>query len=164
MISLYIISTLPHILYALIWLYPLQYIKFINKCNFCYLHDFPLKLLYITSLSLKQIQLLYIFYNSFQNNTLYFYFNNFIYIKFILIIFGQILNLSVYNKLGIKGVYYGNKLGYNTKWVIGFPFNICNNPQYIGSCLSYIGLYGICDIYYILYINFLYIASVYIEQ
>ena len=102
-----------------------------------------------TSLSLKQLQLFLILYNSYQNNTLIDYFINFSYIKFLLILFGQLLNLSVYKKLGMKGVYYGNKLGYTTKWVVDFPYNICNNPQYVGSCLTYVGLLGICDIYYI---------------
>ena len=165
---LYIVSTLPHIYYAFIWNYPSQFINFTNKLkkksNIFNYNDFSLYFMYYTSISLKQLQLFLILYNSYQNNTLSNYFINFSYIKFLLILFGQTLNMGVYNKLGIKGVYYGNKLGYNTKWVVDFPYNICNNPQYVGSCLSYIGLYGICDIYYILYINFLYIASSYIER
>ena len=50
----------------------------------------------------------------------------------LLIGIGQTLNLSVYYKLGIKGVYYGNKFGLKLPYITSFPYNIgINNPQYI---------------------------------
>lgn len=50
--------------------------------------------------------------------------------------YGQLLNLSVYNKLGKNGVYYGCKLGHTIPWVTGFPFDSVPHPQYIGSAMT----------------------------
>lgn len=60
----------------------------------------------------------------------------------VLLVFGQILQLSVYARLGIEGVYYGNKLGCPVPWVTGWPFNMqLRHPQYIGCVMSYIALF-----------------------
>jgi uncharacterized membrane protein YuzA (DUF378 family) len=49
---------------------------------------------------------------------------------------GQVLNAAVYRKLGKAGVYYGCRLGKPTPWQTGFPFNTVSHPQYTGSVLS----------------------------
>ena len=56
--------------------------------------------------------------------------------KISLAIVGQVLNVSVYHKLGLTGVYYGNRFGLATPWVTSFPFNVVNNPQYTGCILT----------------------------
>jgi hypothetical protein len=55
---------------------------------------------------------------------------------------GQALNLSVFQAIGGKGVYYGNELGYKVDWCDGFPYNLgFNDPQYWGVILCIWGLY-----------------------
>ena len=83
----------------------------------------------------------FIYISLYHNN--YFstnYFN--IYIGWLFILLGQVLNISVYYKLGVKGVYYG--IQYKTvkfrKIFNEFPFYIYH-PQYLGGVLSYIGVF-----------------------
>lgn len=59
----------------------------------------------------------------------------------ILIVVGQILNVSVLYRLGKVGVFYGNKLGYETPWCRAFPFTLLQHPQYVGTVLSIWGLF-----------------------
>ncbi|MBA2409732.1 MAG: hypothetical protein H0V62_08180 [Gammaproteobacteria bacterium] len=59
----------------------------------------------------------------------------------ILIITGQILNFSVFYRLGNIGVFYGNKLGHEVSWCEGFPFSVCRHPQYVGALISVWGLF-----------------------
>jgi len=54
---------------------------------------------------------------------------------------GQILNISVFYRLGKVGVFYGNKFGYPTSWVRKFPFSCLRHPQYIGALLSIWGFF-----------------------
>jgi len=56
--------------------------------------------------------------------------------KVTLAIVGQVLNVSVYHKLGLTGVYYGNRFGLATPHVTSFPFNVVDNPQYMGCILT----------------------------
>jgi methylene-fatty-acyl-phospholipid synthase len=72
--------------------------------------------------------------------------------------------MSVYSKLGITGVYYGNKFGYKTKWITSFPYNILSNPQYVGCILTFLGLYGLIDTHYIIYSIILYLITMYFES
>lgn len=61
----------------------------------------------------------------------------------ILCLAGQVLNTSVYNTLGVTGVYYGRELGYPPPpWVNGFPF-IIPHPQYVGCIMTVLGLGGL---------------------
>lgn len=53
---------------------------------------------------------------------------------------GQLLNSSVYKALGEKGVYYGAQLGHKLPWVVGFPFTVVSNAQYLGSVMTYWGV------------------------
>jgi len=60
-------------------------------------------------------------------------------IKMMFIGAGQILNLSVYDKLGLEGVYYGGQFK-KLPMVTSFPYTICSNPQYIGCVLTHYGI------------------------
>lgn len=57
------------------------------------------------------------------------------------IVFGQMLNLSVFYRLGHHGVFYGCRLGFSIPWQDGFPFNLIRHPQYVGTVLSIWGLF-----------------------
>ena len=157
---LYFITSLTHILYFFIWNYTDKYIKFSY-----YLRTSPIFLMTLLSLLQKLIQISLIINYSIQNNTLIPYVSNFNIYNFILITIGQILNISVYYKIGIIGVYYGNKLGYNLPWITTFPYNIgINNPQYIGCILTLFGLYPLLSIEYIIYASSLYQITSFIES
>lgn len=59
------------------------------------------------------------------------------------IFIGQLLNISVYMTIGIDGVYYINefdksKNNIDYEYTKSFPYNILDNPQYIG-CILYSG-------------------------
>ena len=57
---------------------------------------------------------------------------------------GQILNVSVFLRLGRTGVFYGNRLGHDVPWCEGFPFSAIRHPQYVGTVLSIPALLGEC--------------------
>lgn len=58
-----------------------------------------------------------------------------------LIVVGQMLNASVFWRLGRDGVFYGNKLGRPIGWQSGFPFSLLPHPQYVGALLSVWGFF-----------------------
>jgi phosphatidyl-N-methylethanolamine N-methyltransferase len=58
-----------------------------------------------------------------------------------LVLVGQVLNLSVFYRLGNVGVFYGNRFGYDVPWCTEFPFSIMEHPQYIGALLSIWGAF-----------------------
>jgi methylene-fatty-acyl-phospholipid synthase len=58
-----------------------------------------------------------------------------------LISVGQLLNLSVFHRLGPAGVFYGNRFGYEVPWRTGFPFSMMNHPQYVGTVLTIWGAF-----------------------
>jgi phosphatidyl-N-methylethanolamine N-methyltransferase len=58
-----------------------------------------------------------------------------------LVIVGQVLNLSVFYRLGSVGVFYGNRFGYQVPWCTEFPFSLMDHPQYVGALLSIWGLF-----------------------
>lgn len=58
----------------------------------------------------------------------------------VLIIVGLILVLFSFQRLGLRGMYFGDHFGFLMKGRIKqFPYNILENPQYIGSNLIYLG-------------------------
>ncbi len=62
-------------------------------------------------------------------------------ISIVLFILGQIFVLSSFYKLGITGTFLGDYCGILMDApVTTFPFNILNNPMYIGSTLSFLAL------------------------
>jgi phosphatidyl-N-methylethanolamine N-methyltransferase len=58
-----------------------------------------------------------------------------------LVAVGQMLNVSVFLRLGRSGVFYGNRFGRETVWREGFPFSWLDHPQYVGASLSIWGLF-----------------------
>ena len=58
-----------------------------------------------------------------------------------LIVVGQVLNFSVFYRLGSVGVFYGNRFGYEIPWCTEFPFSLLDHPQYVGALLSIWGIF-----------------------
>ena len=58
-----------------------------------------------------------------------------------LLLAGQILNVSVFYRLGMAGVFYGDRLGHDIPWCRAFPFSLLSHPQYVGAVLSIWGLF-----------------------
>jgi methylene-fatty-acyl-phospholipid synthase len=54
---------------------------------------------------------------------------------------GQVLNLSVFHRLGRTGVFYGNRFGQAVPWCDRFPFSVLRHPQYVGTLLSIWGFF-----------------------
>jgi hypothetical protein len=54
---------------------------------------------------------------------------------------GQVLNWSVFYRLGTVGVFYGDRLGYEVPWCQAFPFSWLSHPQYVGTVLSIWGFF-----------------------
>lgn len=59
----------------------------------------------------------------------------------VLIASGQVLNVSVFYRLGEVGVFYGNRFGYEVPWCNEFPFSILKHPQYVGTLMSIWGFF-----------------------
>jgi phosphatidyl-N-methylethanolamine N-methyltransferase len=57
------------------------------------------------------------------------------------IVTGQVLNWSVFYRLGKVGVFYGDRLGYHVPWCYGFPFSVLLHPQYVGAVLTIWGFF-----------------------
>ena len=53
-----------------------------------------------------------------------------------LLVVGQLLNLAVFYRLGVIGVFYGSQFGEEIPWCQEFPFSLCRHPQYIGTLCS----------------------------
>ena len=87
-----------------------------------------------------------------------------------LLVVGQILNMSVFYRLGKVGVFYGNKLGYALPWCRAFPFSVLEHPQYVGTVLSIWGFFLVMrfpyDDWYLLPIveTMYYVLGAYFEQ
>ena len=61
-------------------------------------------------------------------------------IGYIFFINGFILNLFSYYRLGIHGIYYGDYFGVLCKeMVTAFPYNVLENPLYVGSTSLFLG-------------------------
>jgi phosphatidyl-N-methylethanolamine N-methyltransferase len=54
---------------------------------------------------------------------------------------GQLLNWSVFQRLGTVGVFYGDRFGYDLPWCTAFPFSLLEHPQYVGAVLSIWGFF-----------------------
>lgn len=54
---------------------------------------------------------------------------------------GQLLNAGVFVRLGVPGVFYGNRFGVPVPWITGFPFSLVPHPQYVGAVLTIWGLF-----------------------
>jgi len=157
---LYIITSLSHILYYVIWNYPTDFVNFSQELKLS-----PFKLMSNVAYIQKILQILFIYSYSINNNTIIPYLENLNVGNIMLIGIGQTLNLSVYYKLGIRGVYYGNKFGLELPYITTFPYNIrINNPQYIGCILTLCGLYPLISFEYLIYSSSLYYFTMYVER
>lgn len=58
-----------------------------------------------------------------------------------ILLLGQVLNLSVFYRLGKVGVFYGNRFGHPVPWCARFPFSLLRHPQYVGTVLSIWGFF-----------------------
>ena len=58
-----------------------------------------------------------------------------------LIVIGQVLNFSVFYRLGKVGVFYGNRFGHQIPWCDRFPFSLIRHPQYVGTLVSIWGFF-----------------------
>jgi methylene-fatty-acyl-phospholipid synthase len=58
-----------------------------------------------------------------------------------LLVAGQMLNISVFYRLGKIGVFYGKQLGYEIPWCQALPFSLLRHPQYVGTVLSIWGFF-----------------------
>lgn len=54
---------------------------------------------------------------------------------------GQVLNVSVFRRLGRTGVFYGTRFGHDVPWVTGFPFSIAEHPQYLDTVMTIWGFF-----------------------
>ncbi|CAF1061278.1 unnamed protein product [Adineta steineri] len=80
-------------------------------------------------------------------------------ISIAIFILGQIFVLSSFYKLGITGTFLGDYCGILMDApVTTFPFNVLNNPMYVGSTLSFFAL----ALYYSSPVGFLLTTEVYI--
>lgn len=80
-------------------------------------------------------------------------------ISIVIFILGQIFVLSSFYALGITGTFLGDYCGILMDApVTTFPFNVLNNPMYIGSTLSFLAL----ALYYISPIGILLTIEIYI--
>ena len=137
--SLILLPSYISILYATLF-YQLPYfnIKVISQPTFIFISNIRIIILIVSniiyivdkySISINRIDLM------FSNIPIS------LFVGIHLIIFGQLLNYLVFNKLTCKGVYYG--IQYSTvksKKLEEFPFTI-SHPQYIGGILTYIGVW-----------------------
>lgn len=58
-----------------------------------------------------------------------------------LLVLGQVLNVSVFQRLGGTAVFFGGELGHGVRHVSGFPFSLMPHPQYVGAVLSIWGVF-----------------------
>jgi phosphatidyl-N-methylethanolamine N-methyltransferase len=58
-----------------------------------------------------------------------------------LVLAGQVLNVSVFYRLGRIGVFFGDRFGYRTPWCRSFPFSLLSHPQYVGAVMTIWGIF-----------------------
>ena len=59
------------------------------------------------------------------------------------IVAGQVLNWSVFYRLGWVGAFFGDRLGHDVPWCRDFPFSLLSHPQYVGTVLTIWGAFAI---------------------
>lgn len=145
------------------------FVEHLGYCFTCIRPDLVLKYSKTPQKCIDNIELFLYFNKGLQIGLLYFYIMNMFHKKLIrfenfedlnyfefglnllLIICGQVLNLSVFNKLGRNGVYYGVLFGLKIPWCYSFPYNIkiIKHPQYVGAVLSGLGIFNIIKMFII---------------
>ncbi len=79
-------------------------------------------------------------------------------IGYILIIIGLVLVAFSFYRLGLRGMYFGDYFGFLFKEkIVSFPYDILENPQYVGTCCFFTGLslthYSPAGLFLTLFIN-----------
>ena len=88
-----------------------------------------------------------LFFKMYQLSIFYLYFVNYdIHLNFsllgiLLILKGQLLNLYCFYLLKEEGILYGNQFNKQLPWITTFPYNVMQNPQYIGVVISIWGMW-----------------------
>jgi methylene-fatty-acyl-phospholipid synthase len=88
-----------------------------------------------------------LFFKMYQAGIFYLYFVNYdIHLNFsllgtLLILKGQLLNLYCFYLLKEEGIFYGNQFNKQLPWITTFPYNVMQNPQYIGVIISIWGMW-----------------------
>jgi protein-S-isoprenylcysteine O-methyltransferase Ste14 len=96
-------------------------------------------------------------------------------IGILMIFYGLKINMTVYNKLGVNGVYYACEMIQECKYVQGYPFNIFDHPMYMGAIMILMGcilLIGINEDYHprinvwipLVWMMGLYLFTMYVES
>jgi len=157
---LYLVTSLSHLLYFFVWSFTDRFL-----CICYYLDVNPSFLISSLSIIQKSLQMGAILNYSIEHNTLIPYIENFNIMNLLLLTIGQTLNTAVYYKLGLIGVYYGDRLGYQLPYITTFPYNTgIKNPQYVGCVLTLCGIYPLISINYLIYSSGLYCITTYIEE
>ena len=134
LVSMISISLLPHLQYKY------KFFSFVTNGDMERAADF-LALLLIHMGTFKN----YAFFESLFTNQRYavpqwYYYTIFIF-GVVSILFGSILVVCSFRKLGLRGMYFGDHFGFFfNKRIEAFPYNYFKNPQYFGTNMIYLGL------------------------
>jgi methylene-fatty-acyl-phospholipid synthase len=88
-----------------------------------------------------------LFFKMYQLSIFYLYFITYgIHLNFnllgtLLILKGQLLNLYCFYLLKEEGIFYGNQYNKQLPWITTFPYNVIQNPQYVGVVISIWGMW-----------------------
>ena len=82
-----------------------------------------------------QLSIFYLYFISYDVNLKFSLLGTFLFLK------GQLLNLYCFYLLKEEGILYGNKYNKNLPWIKLFPYNILNNPQFVGVVISIWGMW-----------------------
>lgn len=134
-------------IYSYIWIRPKKYAEI---CKEKLKGEDPIKVYAITSFSIKIMQITFMVLAAIYYKGPHIFLLDLTNLSIerwlaslTLIVVGQVLNMFVYKKLGLNGVYYGYKLGKEVPWVYSFPFNLkIRHPQYFGAIISWWGMFN----------------------
>jgi hypothetical protein len=136
--------SLERICYVLVWRYPNLFKAFCNRLGALSANG-PVSVLQMLFYCFKTIQLAVFFAWCYLYAAGSFSLLNGGLLSLVvggaLIVAGQILNFSVFYRLGTTGVFYGNQFGYEIRWCREFPFSILKHPQYVGTLFSIWGFF-----------------------
>lgn len=165
-----VLVTVPHILYFFAYHYGQTLNKWIPHAEFVNLAILFRAISILTTCILFKETFFYTweFYEWFSPFPL-------VFVGLLLLLLGLQLNLSVYQKLGVSGVYYSCEMIQECKRVEGYPFTAISHPMYVGAILILLGcifLFGAEYDYYprppiiipLVYMFGLYLVTMYAES
>ena len=136
--------SVERIAYVLIWRDPDAFKRWSRSRTVAAIGD-PIELLVVLFVAFKVIQVAVFvgWHLSFGDGTLWPYSRDprVVAAGAVMIGLGQGLNVSVFNRLGKVGVFYGNRLGYTVSWCRRFPFTWFEHPQYVGTVVAIWGVF-----------------------